>query len=438
MLIDKKYPNSGSKHPETSNNPGRYSLIRLWPLIVPGLFVLVLYSCSKEVTYVIRLENTLDAVRVDEPIVLAREVVDKVLGNQKSANIIRIKTPSGQMLPSQTDDLDQDGQWDELVFQYSFESNEIAEVILDINGQDDASNKHHPRAHAYLGYRPSREGEFKSIDYNVRPKDHEPQSWPYLYQFEGPGWESDLIAYRIYFDKRNGKDIFGKTKKGVFLDSIGLGENYHKLQPWGMDVLKVGNSLGAGSLAMYKKDSLYRLEQTKTATYQKLADGPVRAIIKLEFGGWQVDDTSYDVDEMITIWGGKRWYHDQVIVKDASKDTLVTGIVNMFDIVPIKSYMATSYRVLSSYGKQSENKDVLGMAILAPEEQFAGFGSAPKEGKGITQTDYIKLQSNTGSYQFYFYTGWELDDKKFADQGYFINRLKHEAVKLANPIQITY
>ncbi len=400
-------------------------------------FILVFFSCSDKNFPRLQLENKLSIARTDEPIILKRSFVNKILNSEESKGAITVTTSSGKTLISQLDDLNSDGEWDELVFQYSFEPNETIIIKLDTVNKSQNLQKITPRAHAYLGYRPTREGDFESINQNIRPKDHEPQSWPYLYQFEGPGWESDLIAYRIYFDKRNGKDIFGKTKKGVFLDSIGLGENYHKLQSWGMDVLKVGSSLGAGSLAMLKNDSLYRLGQTTSSKYQKISDGPVRAIIKLNYDGWKVNDVNYNVDETITIWGGKRWYHNQITMNSSVSDTLVTGIVNMFDITAVKKPSITSYSLLSNHGIQSENKDVLGMAILTPKEQFAGFGSAPSEGKGITQTDYIAMHSKLGTYQFYFYTGWELDDPKFADENYFLESLENEAIKLANPIQIT-
>ncbi len=423
-------------YPQIPKNTTVFRLKRLLPLLSTGMFILGLLSCSNTTSSCIQLKNTLDITRTDEPIVLKRAFVDKILNSEEFKEKITVTTASGKTLQSQLDDLNLDGEWDELVFQYSFRPYETLTITLDTN-DDQGLQKTTPRTHAYLGYRPTREGDFKSIDQNTRPKDHEPQSWPYLYQFEGPGWESDAIAYRIYFDKRNGKDIFGKTKKGIFLDSIGLGENYHKLQPWGMDVLKVGKSLGAGSLAMLKNDSLYRLGQTKSSSYKKIADGPVRAIIKLKYKGWQINDENYNLDETITIWGGKRWYHDQIKMNGTISDTLVTGIVNMFEIASVKKPIATSHYLLANHGKQSENNDILGMAVLTTKEQFTSFGSTPNKGKGITQTDYIGLQSKSGSYQFYFYTGWELDDPKFADKDYFLKTIKHEATKLANPIQIT-
>ena len=52
----------------------------------------------------------------------------------------------------------------------------------------------------------------------------------------------------------------------MVLDEVGTdtAKNYHQLSDWGMDILKVGTSLGAGALALQLqtndgKDSLVRL-----------------------------------------------------------------------------------------------------------------------------------------------------------------------------------
>ncbi|TRX62048.1 DUF4861 domain-containing protein [Fulvivirga sp. M361] len=409
-----------------------------WHSICLAILSLSVTACTTGSNVSITLENTLDLERPDEPIVLRRaDLLEWLAIDIDPANeVIMVNDRSGKVLPSQLDDLDDDGTWDELSFQYSFPPRAKVELTLQWVEQS-KDVRHDSRAHAYLGYRPARQGDFKSVDHNVRPDDHEPQSQPYLYQFEGPGWESDKIAYRVYFDSRNGKDIFGKTKTGIFLDSIGLKGNYHKLQPWGMDVLKVGNSLGAGSLAMLKNDSLYRLGKTRSAIFKKIADGPVRAIIQLSYKGWQVESKSYDMDEFVTIWGGKTWYHDKVVIKGSASDTLVTGIVNMFGIVPVQKDVG-ALEVLASHGRQSENQDMLGMALLTNKDQLARYGSAPKEGDGITFTDYMALKSDSDEFQFYFYTGWELEDKKFADQDLFMKALEDEAVKLSEPIKITF
>ena len=42
----------------------------------------------------------------------------------------------------------------------------------------------------------------------------------YEKKYEGPGWESETTAWRIYFDKRNAIDLFGKRQPGLYLESL--------------------------------------------------------------------------------------------------------------------------------------------------------------------------------------------------------------------------
>jgi len=44
--------------------------------------------------------------------------------------------------------------------------------------------------------------------------------------YEGPGWESDKVAYRIYLDGRNALDIFGKKTPDLVLSKVGRGDDY--------------------------------------------------------------------------------------------------------------------------------------------------------------------------------------------------------------------
>jgi len=51
-----------------------------------------------------------------------------------------------------------------------------------------------------------------------------------VYQMEGPGIENNKVAFRSFFDKRNGKDIYGKLITTPILDQVGLTESWHILQ----------------------------------------------------------------------------------------------------------------------------------------------------------------------------------------------------------------
>lgn len=327
------------------------------------------------------------------------------LSSPQGSEKLPVLSVSGTQIPSQVDDMNGDGLWDEVSFQMDFSGKESRTVEVNwVDAQDYPSFENRTQIH--LGFSPERNDTFQSIDVHERPADHVAQSTPFLYQFEGPGWENDKIAFRSYFDSRNGKDIFGKASSELVLHNVGTGDNYHKLQTWGMDILKVGNSLGAGALAMLRGDSLIRLGETSFASFRKITEGPVRSIFELNYKGWQVGDQSYELTERIEIWAGKNWYKSHIEIKPALEDTLITGIVNL-NKAEVQSEIMGEFRVLYTSGDQSENGDYLGMAIAAQKDKFFSINKAPVQGKGITNTELAMLRSTTGTYDFYFMADWE-------------------------------
>ncbi|MEI9906336.1 MAG: glycoside hydrolase family 88 protein [Asticcacaulis sp.] len=83
-------------------------------------------------------------------------------------------------------------------------------------------------------------------DYEV-PSDHFIHDG--LIAFEGLGWESDKVAYRLYLDERNVIDIYGKKVARPILPDIGQNVgDYHSMNDWGQDIFQVDQSLGMGGI----------------------------------------------------------------------------------------------------------------------------------------------------------------------------------------------
>ena len=82
------------------------------PFIVSKAVAVVCESCAERNADVITLSNPTDAFRQDEACVIKRK--DLCAENQKLVPVLKDK--GGQYIPSQLDDLDGDGQWDELTF----------------------------------------------------------------------------------------------------------------------------------------------------------------------------------------------------------------------------------------------------------------------------------------------------------------------------------
>ena len=121
------------------------------------------------------------------------------------------------------------------------------------------------------------------------------------YRPEGPAWENDRVGFRNYLDQRDSMDIFGKLTGQMVLDNLGIAErqSYHEPDTRGMDVLKVGTSLGAGSIAYLFGDSLCRFGDSGSGAYRAILEGPLRILLELSFTSWRVSDMAVDVVDRI-------------------------------------------------------------------------------------------------------------------------------------------
>ncbi len=421
--------------------------------IVFILLSIVLLSCAtdkKEVTNLsageagkIVLKNSIAFERIAEPIIISQEKIDAVLGSSESSENIYFESSMGEKIPFQKDDFN--GRI-EYCLSVDFKVNEIKEVFVKIADKDQIIEFVH-YTNVRLGKDANADGTFDDVKEEVREPNHLPGSVPVLYQAEAISWENDKVGFRTYWDKRNGKDIWGKITDRMVLDSVGLPNtpSYHEMQPWGVDILKVGNSLGAGALAMKKDGKLVRLGDTKKASFKVLTEGPIRAVFTLTYSGWDVEGETFDITEKISIWKGKYSYKSDVTLK-GSNQKIVTGIVNinlkkdtLFTVHPNKNRT-----IIYTFDKQTEVGDNLGMALILKQNELKRVEKAPSTGSGrsidgnspISHTFYAELQAENNKVSYCFFAGWEQTNSEFKTQSGFESMLVNEANKLENPIII--
>ena len=390
----------------------------------------------------IRFTNKSETVRENESIVIKRTVIEKKTGSLPNNKAILLLQENKIIIPSQLDDSNLDGNWDELAFQVTIPSKATLAITLKIVSKDSMPN-FEKKTQAYMGVSRNKDGDFKYVKNEIRPKDHIAQSRPMLYQFEGVGWENDKVGFRSYFDSRNGKDIFGKTTSQLVLDSVGRpGKDYHELSDWGMDILKVGNSLGAGALAIAKDTVLYRLGGTKTATYTQISSGPVRSIIQLNYTGWQIENALYNVTEIITIWAGNYYYKSSVVITgEKLVGNITSGLVTLKNIENNKITFSPTKNTecIYSFTKQSEHHDLLGMGILYTKKNRISILDIPKKENpkviGSTYGVVFKTKLDT-PLEFYFFGGWEKSSSLFGNEKGFKSYIELEAEKIFKPMKI--
>ena len=415
--------------------------------ILTCIFLISTLKTVGQTTKQITFTNPITMERKDELVVLSRGMLEQKLGKIAAGKFIQLKGKNGRPLVVQLDDLNNDTKWDEAVFLYSFKPKEKLALTLSVTDHP-AAVKTVVRAHVRLRKKNADDSFGPQVTNEVMPVKNQPtdfakQPLP-LYLTEGPAWENDKVAFRQYLDTRNGRDIFGKRVTHMVMDSVGVNvsPSYHNLANWGMDVLKVGKSLGAGAIALQTKingtDTLIRLggEDITNTVYEQVSDGPVRAIFRIKYD-WKINGRIIKITDETNIWGGQYFYESKISIVGAPEGSkLVSGIVNLHENVS-KHFEINNAAVLYSHGPQSENNDELGMAIVVKNSGFAGFGATPNEASEVLNTYTVAQKIQTDKPLVYrFYAGWVLTDPGFSDALFFEEHLKKETRKMQVPVTV--
>ncbi|MEN8138047.1 MAG: DUF4861 family protein [Bacteroidota bacterium] len=413
-----------------------------------SLSLMLMSSCSETDKAVeqknIVLQNKLEVDRLGEIVIVPAKKINDLLGEVKEGANVYFESQNGDAIPFQYDVINGEGEY---ALEVDFKANEEKNIVVNTTSEKIEDFKHYTNIR--LGRDADFDGIYDDVKEEVRDPNHLPGSVPVLYQMEGISWENDKVGYRSYWDKRNGKDIWGKTTSEMVMDSVGLPNtpSYHEIQPWGVDVLKVGNSLGAGALAMVKDGELFRLGDTQKATMEILAEGPTRAILQLVYDGWEVKGESYSLTQTITILKGKYWYQSDVVIsgKDVKDISLVTGITNI--ALKDKKYTKLEEGVKTlvyTHGDQTELQKLMGLGLILNSSDLNKVVEAPNKGTGrsidgsspISHTFYTVINKGTRAFSFQFATGWELSDDEFKTAQGFENMLVKDAKELNSPIVI--
>jgi hypothetical protein len=411
------------------------------------IFPLLMASCGKKMNFSVK--NPIDVERKDEAVVLARMFFDKQIKTDDS--LWPVFKSGNKLLSSQVDDLNGDGFWDEAVVLIDFNASETKKINVEFISKENYP-QFEKRTNLRLGIL-QEDGTYKEADqYEALPCD---DGFEIIAQGESVSWENDKMGFRVYFDCRNVKDLYGKLKPEMILDKIHTPEipDYHKLGDWGMDVLHCGSSLGSGGIAILKDDSLFRLGSTKFYQYHKITEGPVRSVFELRYDGWAVENDTLEAIERISVYPGKYWFESDVTVFGCPDSCqIVTGIVTSKLTRQPFQFQAGNFQAIGTHDIQSLNNDELGMAILVPSDETGkiarttdidffnlGFETVieKKFSKIISQTYFIGQNCISGEPSKHFFLAvWGLEKEQWKTEDGFKKYISSEAEKLSSPLEI--
>lgn len=282
------------------------------------------FAAERQLTVVVK--NPTTETREDAPVVV-RLPKDKAW----QAAIVML---DGKEVPSQLDDLDQDGWMDELAFTTNIGKKETQKFTVTLKDEE-IPITYPARTFAEIVLRNPKVKEKNKHNYYLQELSTNKECYdPYhLPHHHGVAFENELIAMRIYFDERQTIDLYGKYNKGLELKETQFYTTKdQKAKGYGDDILWVGNTFGLGTLRGFSNGKPTMISDVNNRDQRIISFGPARTIVEVVDRGWKPEGSKIRMNLTIryTLWAGHRDMDVDVHLSHPAKDVgFSTGLINM-------------------------------------------------------------------------------------------------------------
>ena len=339
------------------------------------------------------IENPWQTEKTDEPVVIN-------LHNLKTDFTIKsaLVSDGTSEIPSQLDDMNGDTRADELAFVISLPAASKKTLTVILSSRQ--STTHYPaRVYAEMLFRTSKKKRYakgyaiyadgKADTYNIQ-------------HHHGAAFESELVAYRIYFNEKQTTDLYGKFHKGLEIEKSQFYPTNDQLkQGFGDDVIKVNNSCGAGTLRGWDGIQATLIKPVAIRGQRILANGPVRTVVDAEVKGWQYQGKELNMVNRYTLYAGHRDAQVDVIFDTPLTDEVfATGVQN---ITGHADKYSDHNGLVASWGPDwpvndtiKYKKETVGLATYIPQDIVV------KE--ATDKENFLYLLSAPGRCSFRYYT----------------------------------
>ncbi len=374
------------------------------------------------------VENPWNAEKVDEPVVIDLSSLGAGF-TVKSATVF----DGTNEIPSQLDDMNGDTRADELAFVINLPAS--GKKTLNVILSSLKSDKTYPaRVYAEMLFRTSKKNKYAkgyaiyadgaSDTYNVQ-------------HHHGAAFESELVAYRIYFNEKQTTDLYGKFHKGLELEESQFYPTGEQLKRgFGDDVIKVNSSCGAGTLRGWDGTQSTLIKPVAVRGQRILASGPVRTIVDAEVKGWQYQNKELNMINRYTLYAGHRDAQVDVLF-DAplDKEVFCTGVQN---ITGHADMFSDHNGLVASWGTDwpvndtvKYKKETVGLATYIPKK-YVVKETSDKE-------NFLYTISAPGKSSFRYYTSFTSCKETFGypDKEKWFAYVQEWKKALEQPVKIT-
>ena len=373
--------------------------------------------------------NPLNVARANEPVVISFADVKKSLPGYSGGYIAVFD--NNIEICSQQDDLNGDGIWDELVFLTDLRPKEKKTFVLHINPTGNRIECVSEVAAQMFFNNPDR-----SITPTLEASSDRDNMYNRMYH-HGPAWESDKIAYRLYFDRKTTVDVLGKKKYRLELDDSKWYPTEEQLaNDYGDDILWVGNSVGVGTFKGWNGSEATHIEPMSKRTARIISNGPLRTVVDMAVEGWQYNGQAIDVTARYIQYARHHDMIAQVIIDEASaKGKLVfsTGVQKVRE----SEVVDDNKGLVALWGTEYPTPDTLrferetfGLAVAVPKKNIEKHATDPLN-------NLIVIKNNKKPViEYYVTAASKKEEKGHKSAGEFFAYVQEWKTIVNNPVKV--
>ncbi len=306
-------------------------------------------------------------------------------------------------LPSQLDDLDGDGRFDELVFPVQASAWPLR-VGVDYSTAP-VAHDYTPLVNAQMWWKNSD----KTLTESSQLASEKDDMYRKLHH-HGPAFESEYAAYRIYFDKKQSVDTYGKKEPRLELrETMWYPSDEQLAAGYGHDNLRVFGTVSVGALKGWNP-AKRRMEhivgmRRREATIR--ARGPLRTVVDMRVEGWRYGGREIDMTSRYILYGGGSVVKVENRIAGPGVDSLefATGVMKMRDN-RVRIVRDDDRYVLTTAGCDYPENDTtkweperVGLALWLPARQVVSQIDDP-------DSYLCQLRSVEGRIDYWFVMGW--------------------------------
>ncbi|MCX6308590.1 MAG: DUF4861 domain-containing protein [Bacteroidia bacterium] len=373
------------------------------------ILLLVSSTLVSAKSYSFMVENPSKFDRTDQPIVLSGQQFGEAIPAGYPIAFLGKK-----QLPVQADDLDRDGKVDEIALTVNLKALQKEALTLKFAAKP-SKKVFSKRVNAQL---------FEKVGNALVPIKEIASPTGNLYNslhHHGPAFESEWMAYRFYFDKKQTIDVYGKKQPRLELaESLWYPTDSMLAKKFGDDILLVKDYVSVGTFKGWDGKKAVHIEPVSNRTARILANGPVRTVVEMESDNWQYQRQSVQMTTRAILYAGHRDLEivNYVTAADLPALTFCTGVQKFPEMTAYEKedMVAVWGRNWPVADTVKYEKETVGLAVFCPEETM-------HSAKIEDESNFLYLLNGSPVIRYYATVYWKKQEGGVQTAQEFFNEL---------------